>query len=277
MPPILFNTAIRDMRRQRAHAIGFADFLHVEAVELIQERLEEVNRQFTDCAIVTHAPEVWRELRPGAQIVSDNDTLDLTENSLDLTIHGLALHGANDPVGQLIQLNRALKPDGMMMAVLFGGQTLHELRSSLAEAEIETRGGLSPRVAPMSEIRDIAALLQRAGFAIPVADNITLKVSYDSAIDLMRDLRRMGETNSLDAQDRATLRRDLLTRACEIYQDNYSNEDGRIIATFELIFLTGWAPSANQQKPLKPGSARTRLSDALNTTELPAGQTAGED
>ena len=174
-----------------------------------------------------------------------------------------------------MQIRRALRPDGLMIAALFGGRTLHELRSSLAEAEVHTTGGLSPRVAPMGDIRDLGALVQRAGFAMPVADSERFEVSYRSPLHLMRELRAMGETNILAQRRRVPLRRDTLARACEIYASSFPAEGGRITATFEIVFLTGWAPAEGQPKPLRPGSATARLADALGSSEVGTGVAAG--
>jgi len=267
-PVDLFNRHTLEQRRKRAqHAKKPAWFLHDYAANCVQERLSEINRTFTKPAIVTWRPESWQTiLDKPAHICADTEILDLVEEQFDLILGGLTLHAANDPVGQLVQMRRALKPDGLMVSALFGGQTLHELRVALAEAETQIEGGISPRVFPMAEIRDLGGLLQRAGFALPVADSLTLNTSYETPLHLMRDLRAMGETNVL-TQRRKTLRRNTLLRACEIYAQNFSDADGRINATFEIIFLTGWAPSDTQQKPLRPGSAQTRLADALGTTE----------
>jgi hypothetical protein len=186
------------------------------------------------------------------------------------------MHALNDPVGHLIQLRRALRPDGLLLATQFGGQTLAELRASLAEAEAECDGGFSPRVAPMAEIRDLGGLLQRAGFAMPVADSERLTVTYASPLHLMRELRAMGETNILIARRRRPLRRATLMRACEIYKQHFGTPEGRVRATFEIVFLTGWAPGPGQPQPLRPGSATALLADALGTTEIGTGEKAGK-
>lgn len=275
-PPPLFDPNLRALRRARARALGMADFLHVEAASQVAERLEEINRTFPDRILVGPWPAPWQAERVVRDAVPDDDLLDLAPGTFDLVVHGLCLHGANDPVGQLVQCRRALRPDGLCLAVAFGGQTLHELRSALAEAETRVRGGLSPRIHPMGEIRDMGALLQRAGFALPVADSFALSVQYDSPFHLMRDLRAMGETNILSQQARTGLRRDVLTEAMEIYAGNFAGPDGRVTATFELVFLTGWAPAADQPQPLKPGSAQTRLASALGVPERPAGEKAGK-
>lgn len=197
----------------------------------------------------------------------DQDTLDLKQNSYDLIIHALSLHWANDPVGQLIQMRRALRPDGLMIAVMFGGQSLHELRFAFIQAETAILTGIRPHVSPMGEIRELGALLQRAGYGLPVADSILQNVTYKSALHLMKELRAMGETNILSQRQKTFLRRDVLDRVNKEYHSIYSTSDGRIKATVEFIFLTGWAPSDTQQKPLRPGSAHSRLADALGVSE----------
>ncbi|CUH79575.1 methyltransferase domain-containing protein [Tropicibacter naphthalenivorans] len=253
--------------RNRARALRDpALFLHEAARDEAEDRLAMVNKTFTDAAVVTPFPQVWQGCLPGARIVPDTEVLDLTEGAHDLVIHALGLHWADDPVGQLIQCRRALRPDGLLIALSFGGQTLSELRSVLGQAEIDITGGLSPRVAPMAEIRDLGALLQRAGMALPVADSAPLTVTYASALHLMRDLRAMGETNALYARLRRPTRRAVLLRAAELYDQTYG-QDGRIPATFEIITLTGWAPDASQPQPLRPGSAAHRLAEALGTQE----------
>lgn len=246
-----------------------AYFLLEAARDEIKDRLELVNKTFKNVAIVGGFPDFWQAAFPGATIVSDDDTLELEEQAHDLIIHAMCLHWANDPVGQLIQIRRALKPDGLFLGALFGGNTLHELRAALGQAEIEIMGGLSPRVAPMAEIRDLGALLQRAGFALPVADSFSITASYASAFDLMHDLRAMGEANAMAARERRGAQRQVMTEAARVYSNQFADADGRIPASFELIFLTGWAPDDSQPKPLRPGSATTRLADALGATEKP--------
>ena len=267
--PILTDRTALTRQRARATARGVEPFLIHEAAAEFQERLNEVNRTFTSPAVVTGFPEMWAEMMPEARIVADDDVLDLTPGAHDLVIHALSLHWASDPVGQLVQCRRALAPDGLFLGALFGGQTLAELRASLAEAEAEVSGGLSPRILPMAEIRDLGGLLQRAGFALPVADAAKTRVTYRSAFHLMAELRAMGEGNALAARPRQTSRRALFTRAAEIYAQTYPEAEGRIRATYELIYLTGWAPDDSQPKPLRPGSAVGRLADALDTSEMP--------
>ncbi|MBS0564400.1 MAG: SAM-dependent methyltransferase [Proteobacteria bacterium] len=265
--PLTDRTALA---RQRARACtqGPDLFLHRAAADEIEERLSEVNRRFTAAAVVAGFPDFWRErlhiCLPGTRVVSDDKVLALAPGAHDLVIHALALHWADDPVGQIIQSARALRPDGLFLAVLPGGRTLHELRACLAEAESRLSGGLSPRVLPMGEIRDLGGLLSRAGLALPVADAVTLSASYRDLGHLAADLRAMGEGNALAARSRRPARRALFAEAARIYRETYPAEGGRIAATFDLIFLTGWAPHPGQQKPLRPGSAITRLADALN-------------
>ena len=280
-PPTLFDTGLLARRRARAGRIGGADFLHRAVAGEIAERLTEVKRSFTDPVLIGPQPEVWAEALAGAGVppprrLPDGDVLPLAEGAHDLVVHALALHWANDPVGQLVQARRALRPDGLFLAALFGGETLGELRAALAEAEIEVSGGLSPRVAPMGEIRDLGGLLQRAGFALPVADSRRFDVSYATALDLMRDLRAMGETNVLSDRLRRPTRREVLARAAAIYAARFPADGGRIRASFDVIFLTGWAPAPDQPKPLRPGSARARLADALGVPEQSAGERAGD-
>jgi SAM-dependent methyltransferase len=258
------------LARNRARAKDTALFLHDMAIEDIQDRLAMVNRSFTSPAIVTGHPAKWANIAGTETIVvADDEVLDLEAGAHDLVIHAMALHWADDPVGQIIQCTRALRPDGLFLAILPGGQSLTELRAALGQAEAEVTGGLSPRVAPMAEIRDLGALLQRAGLALPVADGYPFTVSYASPLHLMRELRDMGEGNALHARLRRPTRRAVLTRAAEIYTQAYATDDGRIRATFELITLTGWAPDDSQPKPLRPGSAAQRLADALNAREVP--------
>lgn len=257
-----------DLHRARA-ARAPALFLQEAARDEVQDRLSIVNKEFTSPVVVSAAPQVWRACLPHASQVSDTEVLDLQEGAHDLVIHAMGLHWANDPVGQLIQCRRALRPDGLLIVMTFGGQTLTELRAALGQAEVEVTGGLSPRVAPMGELRDLGALLQRAGFALPVADSWPLRVEYDNAIHLMRDLRAMGETNALTDRLRHLTRRAVILRAAELYAQAYGTPEGRVYATFEIVTLTGWAPDASQQQPLRPGSAAARLADALNTTERP--------
>ncbi|WP_439122093.1 methyltransferase domain-containing protein [Marivita sp.] len=266
--PILFDRTALARNRTRALQQP-ALFLHEEARDDAQDRLSLVNKTFQSPAIVTPFPQVWAAAFGNSHIIQDNDVLDLTEGTHDLVIHAMGLHWANDPVGQIIQCRRALRPDGLLLVQMLGGQTLHELRAALGQAEIEVTGGLSPRVAPMGEIRDLGALLQRAGLALPVADSAVLTTSYATPLHLMHDLRAMGEANVLSSRSKHITRKDVFLRAMALYVDAYSELEGRVNATFELITLTGWAPDASQPQPLRPGSAAQRLADALNTVETP--------
>jgi len=270
-PPRLTDRAALARQRSRARRGGLADFLHVLAAREIEERLAEVNKPFTHPAVVSGFPDLWRRLWPArrapARHVEDRETLDLAPGAHDLVVHALALHWADDPVGQLVQCRRALCPDGLFLGVSFGGETLGALRRALARAEAEVTGGLSPRIAPMAEIRDLGALMQRAGFALPVADALPQRVSYADPFALMRDLRAMGEGNALADRHRRPPPRALFARAAEILAAEAGA--GRVTARFDLIFLAGWAPAPGQPRPLRPGSATTRLADALGTSETP--------
>ncbi len=262
-------TDTRALRHHRARATADGMFLHHAAAEEVNDRLEMVNKSFTDAAVVTGFPDFWRHRFPEAAIVPDTETLDLAPQSRDLVLHVMGLHWANDPVGQLIQCRRALRPDGLFIAVSLGGETLQELRRALGEAEVAVTGGLSPRIAPMPELRDLGGLLQRAGFALPVADTDTLSAEYRDIWHLMRDLRAMGETNALTARLRRPTRRTVFARAQQLYAEHFTTGTGRLRASFELQVLTGWAPDASQPKPLRPGSAQQRLADALGAPETP--------
>ena len=264
-PPLLSDRPAL-LRNRKRFAVTF---LHDAVADEIKERLAEVNRVFTAPAIVTGLPEFWRQLWPDAVITPDDEVLALHPGAHDLVIHALSLHWANDPVGQLVQCRHALRADGLLIAVLFGGQTLHELRSALAGAEAQVTGGLSPRVAPMGEIRDLGALLQRAGLALPVADATPLTVSYRDLTALMQDLRGMGEGNALATRLRKPTQRAVFTTAENIYRTAFGTPDGRIPARFDLVTLTGWAPAPDQQKPQRPGSATHRLADALRPNDAP--------
>lgn len=270
-PLPMFDRAALAARRRRADPNEL--FLHRLAMQDVQDRLAAVNREFTKPALVTPFPDVWRrELAAdlaNATCIPDSDVLDLAPDSHDLVVHAMGLHWANDPVGQLIQCRRALREDGLLLAVALGGGTLSELRAVLARAESEVTGGLSPRVSPMAEIRDLGGLLQRAGLALPVADSFDVTADYRDLAHLMHDLRAMGETNALAQRLRHPTRRAIFARAAELYHAEHGRADGRIPARFEFICLTGWAPAENQPKPLRPGSARVRLADALQTQETP--------
>jgi SAM-dependent methyltransferase len=268
MTTLLTDRAALSRNRMRA-AKAPVTFLHELARDEVQDRVSLVKKSFKDVAIIGGFPEFWLDAIQGAMHVPDSDALDLEPNSKDLVIHAMSLHWSNDPVGQMVQARHALRPDGLFLAVFLGGETLKELRTSFAQAESDLYGSLSARVAPMGEIRDLGGLLQRAGFTLPVADRLPLRTSYETPIHLMHELRFMGEANALATRRRRFMQRKLLKRACDIYCDIFSSQDGRIEATFELIVLTGWAPASTQPRPLRPGSAQTRLADALGTDETP--------
>jgi SAM-dependent methyltransferase len=211
----------------------------------------------------------------GLGVVADEEALPFADASLDLVVSALSLQFVNDLPGTLIQIRRALKPDGLLLAALIGGESLSELREAFAEAESEIEGGVSPRVAPFADLRELGTLLQRVDFALPVVDSDRLTVRYQSVFALMRDLRRMGATNVLSERRRAPLKRETLARMAEIYTARFADADGRLRASFEIVWLSGWAPHESQQKPLKPGSAAQRLADALGTREMPTGEKPG--
>ena len=213
--------------------------------------------------------------RKSLRVATDEEHLPFADESLDLVVSTLALHWVNDLPGALIQIRRALRPDGLFMGAILGGSTLTELRQALTAAEAELTDGAGLRVAPFADTFDAAGLLQRAGFALPVADLDRVRVRYAHPLKLIADLKAMGETNALTDRARRPLSRAVLARACEIYAERFSEPDGRVVATFDIITLTGWAPHPDQQKPLRPGSAKMRLADALGTHEQPAGDRAG--
>lgn len=280
-------------KRKLRAAAGFAQaaFLHARAAADLVERLEAIPRPFPRVlalggggafsralldtpvrARVGHVIEV--DLAAG-DVLAEPEHLPFGDAAFDLVASPLALHAVNDLPGALIQIRRALKPDGLLLAALFGGQTLHELRLALIEAESEITGGAALRVAPFADLQDIAGLLQRAGFALPAADRDLVVVRYADPMRLLADLRGMGETAALAERSPRALTRRVLARAFEIYRQRFSDADGRVRATFEILTATGWAPHESQQKPLKPGSAKARLADALKTSEQSAGEKPG--
>ncbi|MBO9709232.1 MAG: methyltransferase domain-containing protein [Caulobacter sp.] len=299
--PLLFDRALLRARLDRA-APGFdaAAFLKARAAEDVVMRLEAILREFpvavdlgarngafaralaesdarakVGLLVETDLSPRMLAGREGVRVVADEERLPFGDETVDLAVSTLALHWTNDLVGALIQVRRALKPDGLFVGALFGGATLTELRQALLAAEDEITGGAFPRVSPFADTVDAAGLLQRAGFALPVADKDRVKVRYAHPIALLKDLRAMGETSVLIDRSRKPLSRRVLFRALEIYQERFAEADGRVPATFEIITVTGWAPHERQQKPLRPGSAKMRLADALGTTEQSAGDKAG--
>jgi SAM-dependent methyltransferase len=292
--PMIFDRALLRRRRRRAAALGPATFLLDRVADDLTERLATVLRRF-EVAVDLGTPGdavrnalarlesvgrvVAADVMPDAAhgeivVAAHEEALPFGDATLDLVVSALALQFVNDLPGVLVQIRRALKPDCLLLAVLLGGETLTELRQSFAAAESDIEGGVSPRVAPFADLRDLGALLQRAGFALPVADVDRVTVRYDSVFGLMHDLRRMGATNALLARRRTPLKRATLQRMAEIYAQRFADDDGRLRATFEIVWLSGWAPHPDQQQPLKPGSAKTRLADALGTREISTGEKA---
>lgn len=287
--PSLFDKSLLQRRRARAALQGgLQTFLLEHAAEDMADRLQAVQRDFRRVLVMGAGSRLLRQafmprlpdaefiisMEPGAaadryelHVSGDEEFLPFADGAFDLIASGLSLHFANDLPGALIQARRALKPDGLFLCTMLGGATLEELRTSFAQAETEIEGGLSPRVSPMADLRDLGGLLQRAGFALPVADSDSVTVTYESPIALMRDLRAMGATNVLTARRKSPLRRATLARAIDVYHENFAASGGRIRATFEIIHLSGWSPHESQQKPLRPGSAKSRLADALGVKE----------
>jgi SAM-dependent methyltransferase len=267
--PALFDHALLRARQSRARKLGAETFLLDRVADDIDERLRAVLRSFTDAADVWTPGELLRgssreRLNHLRHVDLDpREILPFEPQSLDLAVSGLALQFVNDLPGVLAQIRRALKPDGLLLAAMIGGDTLTELRQSFAAAEAECEGGVSPRVAPFADLRDIGGLLQRAGFALPVTDLDHVVVRYDHAFALMHDLQRMGATNILFERRRKPSRRATMLRMAQIYAERFADLDGRIRATFDVIWLSGWAPHESQPKPLKPGSAKASLEDAI--------------
>src|ERR1044072_7385183 len=290
--PVLFNRKLLRARMRRAVALGAETFLIDRVAADLAERLGAVLRQF-DVAVDLGTPtDAVRDAladnasigmliaasalpRAAPAIVADEEALPLRDDALDLVVSALALQFVNDLPGALVQIRRALKPHALFLRALLRGDALTELPQSFAAAETEIEGGLSPRVAPFADVREMGALLQRAGFALPVTDVERLTVRYSSPFILMGELRRMGATNVLAERRRTPLKRATLKRMAEIYAQRFSDRDGKVRATFEVIWLSGWAPHESQQKPLRPGSAQSRLADALGTREIGTGEKAG--
>ncbi len=286
-PPRIFDRQLLTQRRSRAApAAGNHDFLLRHVAADLLERLGVIQRAFpiavnlgahhgpvgdaiarhpaVGCVIHVDPAQAALDQCRGLRVRADEEHLPFAPASLNLAVSGLALQFVNDLPGTLLQLRQALKPDGLLLVSLIGGQSLHELRQAFYEAELETAGGVSPRVAPFADVRDLGGLLQRAGFALPVVDSDTLTVTYPSPIALMHELRGMGATNVLVDRRRRFLGRQTLRSMMEVYAGRFAAANGRCNATFEIITLTAWAPHASQQQPLKPGSAQTALADALN-------------
>ena len=275
--PVLFDRALLRERLKRAQRLGPATFLLDRIAEDMADRLNAVLRDFKSAAEVgmpgdrvsnVLAARFDRYARIGLP-ERESEPLPLEAQSLGLVISVLAFQFVNDLPGVLAQIRRALRPDGLLMAAMIGGDTLTELRQSFAAAEAELEGGISPRVAPFADLRDVGALLQRADLALPVTDVDRIVVRYDSVFGLMHDLRRMGATNALMERRRVPTRRATMLRMAEIYNERFADPDGRVRATFDIIWLSGWAPHENQQKPLKPGSAKASLAEAVKKARAP--------
>lgn len=269
--PVLFDRALLKARQERAVRLGAATFLLDHVANDAAERLAAVNRSFASGIDLATPGETLRvalekqgvSLRPMEIGADDSAALPLASGSIDLAMSLLALQFVNDLPGVLAQVRRALKPDGLLLAAMVGGDTLTELRQAFAAAEAEVEGGASPHVSPFADLRDAGGLLQRAGFALPVTDFERLTVRYDNAFALMQDLRRMGATNVLVERRKTPSRRATLLRMAQIYSERFADDDGRIRATFDIVWLLGWAPDASQPKPLRPGSAKFSLEDAV--------------
>jgi SAM-dependent methyltransferase len=268
--PVLFDRALLKQRQDRARKSGPVSFLFDRVAEDFGDRLQAVMRNFADVADVATSGELLRgpiadrfKSVTRVDLAAGSENLALAPESLDLAISALAFQFVNDLPGVLAQIRRALRPDGLLLAAMIGGDTLTELRQSFAAAEAECEGGVSPRVAPFADLRDIGGLLQRAGFALPVTDVDRVVVRYANAFALMADLRRMGATNVLTERRRTPTRRATMLRMAEIYAGRFADPDGRIRATFDVIWLSGWAPHESQPKPLRPGSATASLEEAV--------------
>lgn len=294
MSSLVFDRALYRRRLGRALAAGYPDFLLARCAGDLEERLSAVLRRFglaadLGSALPLAAPALRGKAEAvlrlaenpdagggsAADLIGDLEALPFAAASLDLAASLLSLHAVNDLPGALVQIRRSLRPDGLFIGCLLAGQSLTELRQVLLSAEVEATGGASPRVAPFADLRDLGSLLQRAGFALPVVDSECVTVRYGDLFALLRDLRAMGWANALLERSRKPLRRSVLLRAAELYAERFSDPDGRLRATFEIVWLSGWAPHESQQKPLRPGSAKARLADALGVPEIGTGEKPG--
>ncbi len=295
--PAIFDRQLLARRRERAAlASDVPDFLLRRTAHDIAERLSLIKRTFGRALVLGAAngvlADVLKEsvgvaeivvcdIAPGCleadgrlAVVVDEEALPFQEQSFDLVVSGLTLQFINDLPGVLAQIRRMLKPDGLFLGAMVGGDTLAELRAAVLAAEIELCDGASPRVAPFADVRDVGGLLQRAGFTLPVADADVVTVTYATPLDLMRELKAMGASNVLMDRRRVPMTRGMLLRIAEIYAERFTDEDGRVPATFEVLTMTGWSPHESQQQPLRPGSAARRLAEALGADEHSAGEAA---
>ncbi|MFA5951838.1 MAG: methyltransferase domain-containing protein [Hyphomicrobium sp.] len=290
--PQIFDNALLARRADRVAARATEhDFLLSRVADDLAERLEIVQRSFAVALdLGAHHGVLGRRISSlgpnkvgrvislersarllqscsGEKVLGSEDLLPFADGSLDLVVSGLSLHLVNDLPGTLVQIRRALKPDGLLLAAMLGGSTLQELREAWLLAEDDVLGGASPRVAPFGDVRDLGGLLQRAGYALPVVDADVVRATYASPLALMRELKSMGASNMLSARRRVPVTRGLVARACEIYVERFGIDNGRVPATFEILTLTAWVPHESQQRPLRPGSAKARLADALGVNE----------
>ena len=295
-PEIFDRNALRIHRDRAAHTFSAHDFLTREIGARLSDRLLDMARTFPlalDLSARTggYGPipggpggverviscelseQMARQINNGG-VVADTEFLPFGTSCFDLVYSNLDLHWTNDLPGCLLQITQSLKPDGLFLATILGGNTLKELRDVLMTAELEISDGASPRVSPFAGLRDAGALLQRAGLALPVVDADEITVTYENFFQLLADLRGMGETNTLHERLRTATRRAVFLRAAKLYAERYPAEDGRIRVTFEIIYLHGWRPHDSQPKALRPGSATTSLAEALGAAEYSAQDTA---
>jgi len=290
---------VRQHRTRAARNLDDADFLFMEGAERLFDRMMDIKRTFdVGLDLGCHGGEMAKVMAESDRIgqffqsdispemakrsastvhkslCADEEALPIGLGTLDIVTSNLSLHWVNDLPGALSQIRMALKPDGLFLGSIFGADTLQELRTVLSQAEIDLEGGLSPRISPFADVRDLGALLQRAGFALPVVDSDIITVRYQNPIRLLYDLRGMGETNAVLERRKTPLRRETLMRALGNYVEQYADDDGRVPATFHILTMTAWAPASNQQKPLQPGSAKSRLADALDVNEISLGEKA---
>jgi SAM-dependent methyltransferase len=284
-PPRIFDRSAYRARRARAAVKDGDVFLAQEAAAQIALRLGAINRNFERALDLQSRANVFPTLQPFAEtwtrtgtaadmpaLLADEEALPFADEDFDLVTSVMSLHAVNDLPGVLVQIRRVLKPDGLFVAAMFGGETLKELRLAFAAAEADLAGGVSPRVSPFADVRDLGGLLQRAGFTLPVADVERTTVHYRELPRLFADLRALGETNVLADRSPRFLSRRIVRNLVAEYASRFTDDEGRFVASFDIVYLTGWAAHESQQKPLAPGSAKTRLADALGTIERRAGE-----
>ena len=270
--PIFDRELLQKRRKRASHNFAEYEFLHQRAAAVLEDRLLDVTRDFDQGlaigAALSDLPKIATLEHTQDNVTGPEERFAYAENSLDVIVSNLMLHTINDLPGALVQMRSALRPDGLFVAAMFGGETLYELREVMAHTELSLRGGQSPRISPFADKQQMGSLMQRAGFALPVVDSDIFTVTYSALTKLLHDLRGMGESNIIAARDKRYVGRDFFPAVERAYQESYAEVDGRLPASFEIIYLTGWAPHASQQKPLRPGSAENRLADALDTDEI---------